>query len=128
MTFYNVNYLRIPQALWDSLKGERFVDIKCDSRRAKYQHQHASLFERPDIGNDVGDLLAGETHVRHYGMRIHEEGRERFRGRYFVRDRGKTRRIRIGSRLIGRDQMAGGAPALGDDLALRGIRGKSPGR
>ena len=105
--------------------GRAVGRFECDPRRAKYQHQHASLFERPDIGDNVGDLAARQIYVRHYGMRIHEEGRERFRGRYFVRDRGKTRRVRIGSRLIGRDQMAGGAPALGDDLALCRIGGKS---
>jgi len=38
------------------------------------------------------------------GCGIRKEGRERFRGRYFVRDRGKTRRVRISSRLIGRDR------------------------
>ena len=58
-------------------------------------------------------------------MRIGQESRERFRGLYLVRNRGETRRIRIGLRLIGRDQMAGGAPALGDDLAFRRIAGES---
>jgi hypothetical protein len=36
-----------------------------------------------------------------------------------------TRRIGIRLRLIGRDQMAGGAPALGDDLAFRRIASES---
>jgi len=53
--------------------------FECDPRRAKYQHQHASLFERPDIGDNVGDLAARQIHVAHYGMRIRKEGRERFR-------------------------------------------------
>jgi hypothetical protein len=44
---------------------------------------------------------------------------------FFTRDRGKTRRIRIGPRLIWRNQMASGAPALGDDPAFRRIGGPS---
>jgi hypothetical protein len=58
-------------------------------------------------------------------MRIGQEGRELLRRGFFTRDRGKTRRIRIGPRLIGRDQMASGAPALGDDSAFRRIGGPS---
>ena len=35
--------------------------------------------EAPDIGHDIRDLAAREIHVRHFGMRIAEEGPSAFR-------------------------------------------------
>lgn len=84
----------------------------------------ASGAKAPDIRNNILNLTARKIHVRHSRMRIREEGLEAAGGQFHPRDRGKTRHIGDGTRLLGRDEMAGSAPALRDNLTFGRIGGE----
>ncbi len=83
-----------------------------------------SLALPDDIGGEIVRLVARQLHVRHLRVRVHQEARDRVgveAGN--LGDRGERRHAVPPVRLVGRDDVAGRAPAFRQRLAVIDVGG-----
>jgi transposase len=99
----------------------------CEAREERCRRRGSDLSElvcQPaNISGEILGLAAGQRHVGHLGMRIEqEEGQFARTKAWSSRDALERRNVVAASLLVGRNDMARGAPAPGEFAAMLRIR------
>jgi hypothetical protein len=98
--------------------------LAADFAKAHGRYAPSELVCQPaNISGEILGLAAGQRHVGHLGMRIEqEEGQFARTKAWSSRDALERRNVVAASLLVGRNDMARGAPAPGEFAAMLRIR------